>query len=270
MFIKTYFENTGSSQRYRGAMTGASLLTPRNQETMDRLKQYEGISQPFAAQLSQAAENWQQEHMPGLSSWPLLYEENQWISQSILWDFVTSQHPTEDPAIATSPQAISSYKEGSFGGGDSQDFAFLNLAFPPSPSMFINPEQSYEPQASLGLEIDSSIASPSQSRIHPPIPWFQPSFPRQDESMRDQDSITTVNNIPVVFTQGESGSNQGRDICLNHEDSKVTNGSELEDGQQKHFGGVMNELCQLEDRLQDLNKQQMSFVMDSLICHLSH
>lgn len=87
-----------------------------NQESMDCLKQYEEMSQPFAAQLSQSAENWQQEHTPGLNSWPLLYEEKQWIPQSIPWGFVASQHLTEDPAIATSPQVVSSYKEGSFGG----------------------------------------------------------------------------------------------------------------------------------------------------------
>ncbi|KAH8650684.1 hypothetical protein BGZ61DRAFT_577852 [Ilyonectria robusta] len=236
-----------------------------NQESMDCLKQYEEISQPFAAQLSQAAKNWQQEHTPGLNSWPLLYEEKQWIPQSIPWGSVVSQHPTEDPAIATSPQVVSSYKEGSFGGVyDSQDLAFLNLAFPSSPSMFIKSEQSYEPKASVGLGVDCIIASPSQCGIHPPIPCLQLSFPRQDESMRHQDSITAVNNIPV-FTQGGYGADQGGNIRLHHEDYKVTNGLETEDGQQKYIGGVMDELCQLEDRLQDLNKQQMSFVKASFV-----
>jgi hypothetical protein len=80
-----------------------------------------------------------------------------------------------------------------------------------------------------------------------------------------QDSNTSVNNIPAVFTQGEHGAGHGRSTWLNHENYDLAGGSGSENSQQKHIGEIVIELRQLEVRLQYQNKQQMCLVKHSFV-----
>ncbi|KAM5342068.1 hypothetical protein ACJ41O_015099 [Fusarium nematophilum] len=206
----------------------ASNLPPTHQES---------TNQPLAQELPQSPSDSQYGYTPDLIyPWPFQLEQGQWAPQNMAWDPVASQPPTTEPAMETSSQATPALcKQGGLDNTcDSQYFL---------PCLLTSPEQSYELMESLGFSVEGMMAAlPIQSETTP----LMPSFTGQDETVG-------------LSTQGEPVTAEGQ----SQEDYNDTGDPEAEiAGPQKHVGAV-EKLCQLEGRLQYLNKQQMSLVKDS-------